>query len=78
MFSSYENQIFFYRKIFSFLVVKFSIYLNRRVFVMNAMKPDNSFCGWRSGLGVGDSFTGKFSFVTFLIDSFHLTPNIPC
>ena len=30
----YEKYSFFYLKIFNFLEVKFSIYLNRRVFVM--------------------------------------------
>ena len=32
-----ENIKLFYLKIFSFLEVKFSIYLNRRVFVMLAL-----------------------------------------
>ena len=39
----YQN---FYLKIFNFLVVKFSIYLNRRVFVMtqSISAEENDFC----------------------------------
>ena len=35
-----KNIRFFYLKIFIFLVVKFSIYLNRRVFVMKYLGVD--------------------------------------
>ena len=35
-----NNSIFFFRKIFLFLVVKFSIYLNRCVFIMLCLGKD--------------------------------------
>ena len=37
-----KNVSFFYLKIFIFLVVKFSVYLNRRVFVMNVVNEKSS------------------------------------
>ena len=36
-----KNIRFFYLKIFIFLVVKFSVYFNRRVFVMKFIRTDN-------------------------------------
>ena len=42
----YEKYQNFYLKIFTFLVVKFSIYLNRRVFVMNFTEVRSTFFGF--------------------------------
>ena len=39
---TWKNRTFFYLKIFLFLVVKFSIYLNGRVFVMSSFPTDRS------------------------------------
>ena len=40
-----KNTRFFLSEIFPFLVVKFSIYLNRRVFVINLQKKTTTWMG---------------------------------
>ena len=63
-----KNIRVFYLKIFNFLVVKVSIYLNRRVFVMNGPNTNGTFTMPDSNLLIDQEniYVGMIFFANFL------------
>ena len=66
----YEKYQNLYQKTSSFLVAKFSVYLNRRVFVMYTITVKYETC-WEKCLGFRVA-VGKGSMLAFLLFTFYL------